>query len=97
MTRWLYPSHCRLDLMQLLHIGLPSSHFILRLRQASQELGLVSLFSYSAYKIVQPTYSSTPSLFFCECYSSFDPGHPSLRLADSNSQEPFGWQMQTQT
>jgi len=35
MTRWLYPSHCRLDLIQLLQIGLLSSHFIRRLRQAS--------------------------------------------------------------
>ena len=33
-TRWLYPSHCLLDLSQLLHFGLPSSHLMRRLRQA---------------------------------------------------------------
>jgi hypothetical protein len=85
-----------LDLIQLLHIGLPSSHFILRLRQASQKLVLVSLFSYCAYRMVQTTYSSTPFLFFCECYSFSDPGRPSRHLADLNLQEPFGWQVQKQ-
>jgi hypothetical protein len=30
IMRWLYPSHCRFDLTQFVHIGLSSPHFILR-------------------------------------------------------------------
>jgi hypothetical protein len=34
-TRVLYPSHCLLDLIQLLQVGLPSSHLIRRFLQAA--------------------------------------------------------------
>jgi hypothetical protein len=33
MTRWLYPSHWRLDLMQLAQVGRSSPHLMRRLRQ----------------------------------------------------------------
>jgi hypothetical protein len=36
MTRWLYPSHWRLDLMQLPQIGRSSPHLMRRLRQVKQ-------------------------------------------------------------
>lgn len=36
VRRWLYPSHCLLDLMQFPQVGLPSSHLIRRLRQAAR-------------------------------------------------------------
>jgi hypothetical protein len=36
MTRWLYPSHWRLDLMQLPQIGRSSPHLMRRLRHVKQ-------------------------------------------------------------
>lgn len=38
MTLWLYPSQWRLDLIQLLQVGLPSSHLIRRFRQAKIDI-----------------------------------------------------------